>query len=608
MPPSAPSATTQRALLLTATVSTISLFATWGMMGFIHRPAHAHTALADLLIHTPLAGIATALLALISGSGFAALALSSARKKAEASQQSRVAMWPQSTILLPFLVIAIGASTRAVLRGFSGMSVGNGAATAITVCLVGLALLFLLADRVLSSRPEMEQRSIRGLTGLLRLAVSVFLISAVLSGCNAAGTPIPTWFWKLPAFLTLYGTVEISARLVASWFAPPPSPATAQSCVDVILFRAPSAFAPGQLADTLQQRFGLDFERSWALGFVRRTFLPISAIMLLLAWAGSGIVQIAQDRRGVYERLGVPIAVLDPGLHVTLPAPFGRVRQIEFGTIHSLAVTDAPLAAHEADISKAEDEPPSSANRLWDGSPDDASWLIAREQSGNRAGFEMLTANLRILYRVRMSQQGAMDALYTVSSPETLLNSLAHRSLTDFFASETMDGVMATRREHIAQQISEKLQTYLNHYHSGLEIVAVLIDGIQPPATTAKSWRMVQAAEVKAQTSIAEENTRAEGTHALAERDAYELRAQSTAEAETIRRTAVADTLRMNGDEAAWQTGGQAFLLERYLGNLKQSLEKTSLTIVDGHLHDGVFDLRATSSSSRALTDAAGTK
>nr|WP_242010052.1 SPFH domain-containing protein [Acetobacter conturbans] len=329
--------------------------------------------------------------------------------------------------------------------------------------------------------------------------------------------------------------------------------------------------------------------------------------MLLLAWTGSGIVQIPQNQRGVYERLGVPVDVFEPGLHISLPAPFGRVRLMEFGTIHSLAVTDVPLAAGGiADRTTAEGEPPDSANRLWDRSPEDASWLVARDQSGNRAGFQMLTANLRILYRVRLSRQGTMDALYTVASPESLLDSLAHRTLTTFFAAETLEGVMATRRDRIAKIVSEKLQTVLDQYNTGLEIMAVLVDTIQPPAPAAKSWRMVQAAEVRAQTSVAEETARAEGTHALAQRDAYDALSQSAAQAETTRRTAAADTLRMKGDEAAWRAGGQAFLLERYLAALKHGLEKASLTIVDGHLSNTLFDLRPELSALRTPSDASG--
>nr|WP_254454727.1 SPFH domain-containing protein [Acetobacter estunensis] len=314
--------------------------------------------------------------------------------------------------------------------------------------------------------------------------------------------------------------------------------------------------------------------------------------MLTLGWVFSGVVKIDQNRRGIYERFGRPITVLGPGLHIVLPRPFGQVRLTEFGTIRSLVLTDNADAAKAAvDTATAEGDPPDSANRLWDNSPEDATCLVARTAEGG-GGFEMLTVNLRILYRVRQSDQGAMDALYNVSSPDALLRSLAHRELVRFFASETLEGVMATRRDTMADIMARHVQQELDRHKAGIEIVAVVVDSIQPPAAAAQSWRAVQAAEVKAQMSVAEERARAMGTAALARRDAYTQQASALAQAASIRMEAQANATRMIGDDRSWQTGGRAFLLERYLGGLKAALDGTAMAVLDSRLPNSFLDLR----------------
>ncbi|WP_086642736.1 SPFH domain-containing protein [Acetobacter sp. DsW_063] len=607
-PPTAPSSAATRSLTrilaLTGATSLIGALAAFVVRGAALRPAAAHTAFADLVLRSPLSGAVVASFVLTCGATFSALPL----LRAIRSPDRKIPLWPQAVLLTPCLALSFASASRAFTHTAFVASGAIPAAGPLATGVLAFAFVLLLAERFLTTRPTAMLRPVSGAPGVLRLCLCVLLLAGLLLGDLAGGGTPPAWLWKVPAGLVVFGSCEIVLRLVAGLFAPPAEARTARSCVDVVAFSAPRALTPAHIGDILRRKFGLDFERSWALAFVRRAAPPVALAMLLLTWAGSGVVQIPQNQRGVYERFGVPTAVLRPGLHVTLPAPLGRVRLVEFGAIHSLAVSDATAAARASDVSTAEGEPPDSANRLWDGSPEDASYLVARTQSDGRAGFETMTANLRVLYRVRLSDHGAMDSLYTVASPETLLRSLARRRLVDFFASETLDGVMATRREHIAETLSRNLQQDLDSHRSGLEVVAVLVDSVQPPAAAAKAWRLVQAAEIKARTSISEENARAEETHALAARDSYTDEAQATAQAQSIRSSAEADAARMDGDATAWRVGGRAFLLERYLANLKRGLVGANITVLDAKVQNALLDMRAGATSPSAPQDNLDTK
>src|SRR5581483_8522915 len=129
----------------------------------------------------------------------------------------------------------------------------------------------------------------------------------------------------------------------------------------------------------VRRQFGIDLSRSWALAFVREAAFPIAVAMVVVAWATTGLTALGLNERAVYERLGEPVAVLGPGLHLHLPWPLGIMRRVELGTVHEIPVVFSaggePAAsargaatAQSLPDAAAEDPPPPSADRLWDAS------------------------------------------------------------------------------------------------------------------------------------------------------------------------------------------------------------------------------------------------
>ncbi|MCH4092012.1 SPFH domain-containing protein [Acetobacter sp.] len=582
----------RRGLLLTGTIAFIVLSLVSGIVLVARRHAASQTSFAALLAQTPLSGVLTADLCLVIAGAISTLLCLHHRQNVTPDAIA-ASNWLPGLLMAPLSLSALVLAGRATGTVVDMARFSHNALSVASGLSLLLAFIVLFQERALATTLRDSIPEVRGLVALLRSVVSTLAFAGFLTGCAAGGMMLPAWLWKIPCWLVVCAACELLARYVIRWFLPTGQAPTA---VGNLLFDDPRVLHPAHIALLLKTQFGVDFERSWALSFVRQAFLPVTVTMVLLVWSFSGVVKIGQNQRGVYEFFGAPRAVLSPGLHLIAPRPFGYVRLTEFGTIRSIIIADTSDAAKTVtDSSTAEGEAPDSANHLWENSPDDASYLVARSNDG-RAGFEILTVNLRILYRVRLSDQGVMDALYNVSSPDDLLRSLARHDLVTFFASETLDGVMATRRDKIAEIISMKLQQALDSRHSGIEVVAVLIDSVQPPAAAAKSWRAVQAAEVRARMSIAEERTRAAGTAALARRDAYTAQSFSLAEAETIRNTARADAARMTGDDKAWQAGGRAFLFEYYLAALKTNLRDAAITVVDSHIPRSLLDLRETQS------------
>src|SRR5262249_33782133 len=122
------------------------------------------------------------------------------------------------------------------------------------------------------------------------------------------------------------------------------------------------------------------------------------------------------------------------------------------------------------------------------------------------------------------------------------------------------------------------------------------IEEIHPPAGAADAYHAVQAAEINATASIFDEQAKAELTIGNAQQEANKRTTAADAKADEIRHAADAAGYRFDADRHAFSSGGRAFLLERFYGNLDAALSKTPFTIIDHRLNaaDGpILDLRS---------------
>jgi len=343
--------------------------------------------------------------------------------------------------------------------------------------------------------------------------------------------------------------------------------------------------------------------------FLKSAFLPAMFGTGLLCWGLTGVKLIDLGQRGVYERFGAPVGVLGPGLHVLLPWPLGRLRPVEYGGIHSVAVGVDQAETDESGSVGAEAPAPLSLNRLWETShPGQAYYLVPSAGTGQQ-GFQSIATEISVLYRVGLSDSAALQSVYAVAVPEALVKDEASRLVLRFFNSRTLEAVIGARRENVAATLRDQLAAAIDSHQAGIEIVSVLIEEIHPPAGAAAAYHGVQAAEINATASIFDEQAQAELKAGTAQQDAYQRMSAANAKAAEIRQTANAAAYRFDADRRAYAAGGKAFLDERFFGNLDAALSKIPVTILDHRLNSAegpVLDLRATTASVGGANEPAG--
>ncbi len=523
-----------------------------------------------------------------------------------------VAGWPQGLVITALAAAAVAAAWYFAItrvwppRGPPTRLEAGGALIALSFPLLIVERYF--ARLSLKALPEAAK-----LAGLLYVPLVVALACGALEA--AAGLGIAPW---LMGWLELGVTVftaaaatERAARGLAACLAPRTTPDSAQAASGSLLARLlrPSAWKPTSIAAAVKERFGLDFSRSWAIRFAGGALLPVLLSATAFCWLISGIVSVGLNQRGQYERLGKPVEVLGSGLHLVLPWPLGAVRMVEHGVVHSVTIGDVDnslaVAPGEfvgrADTGPvgAEDIPPPSANRLWDQPrPSEVSYIIASTSAG-RQSFEMISADLRVLFRVGLDNESVLRAAYRTSDPAALVRTLAREQLAQFFATRTLTDVLGADRQAIANGLRDRLNARLDALRTGIEIVAVIVEAAQPPAGAAGAYHHVQAAQIDATTAIASERGRALATASVAARDAYEALDQAAGNSAQAVDTAKADLTGFGADDRAYRAGGRAFILERYFANLQSALGQTTLEILDDRLDGGnqsTLDLRPPSS------------
>jgi regulator of protease activity HflC (stomatin/prohibitin superfamily) len=520
-----------------------------------------------------------------------------------------MAAWPQALVAFLFGALAVGGVM--VTWRVSALAAADPLILEILggVLIVAAFPLLVLERSFASIAPEMLPDAPQ-LDRLLRLPLAACLGIGIAAVLRSFGFAWALWIEQAVAILIVAVAMELIVRSLLVAFVPFAPIAQRRTVADSSLagflrFSAPSFQA---FNTAVRQQFGIDLSRSWALAFVQRAMLPIALVMGILAWGVTGITALGLNERAVYERFGEPVAVLGPGLHVHLPWPMGVMRGVELGVIHDIPIAMSPLGDagqtarqstgvdQQLQLAGAEAPPPASSDRLWDAShPSEQSYLIASEANGQQT-FQIADADLRVVYRIGLTDADAMSAAYRVADPETLIKASTGQLLVRYFARYTLAEVLGQNREAFANEFRVSLQGQLDRLSSGIEAIAVVIEAIHPPAGAASAYRNVQAAQILANSQIAVQ--RASAIHSIksAQQGAMEDRNKATAAAAELVTQARSESVLFDADREARQRDGEAFLSERRFERLATGLAKSEAIVVDHRLNGQngpVIDLRS---------------
>ena len=358
---------------------------------------------------------------------------------------------------------------------------------AVGIILLAISCVWLVLSKAFGAIKEEELPETFSLGMIFREAqwITLFAAAGILLGILWPSTEL--WIAKIIAIWIVVLMGEQLIRVIIGWlyrarrdaFVSPLRLMTR----DVVFLRGnPLA----SLFETIEERFGVSFRSSWAIRFVKRATIPAILLVLLLFWGLSCLAVVEIDQLGIRENFGrAERTPLQPGLHLKLPWPMGRVLRYPVKTISTVPIG---FVIGEGKTNQWE------TSLLW-------TKKHAKEEFnlvlGN--GTEFVAVNALVYYKIRESENGLWDYAFEFSNPNEAMEAYAYRTLVDWTRSARLEEILSKDRAEFAQNLEDSLRRYVDENKLGIDIVDLALINLHPPLEVGAAYLDVISAKIDAE-------------------------------------------------------------------------------------------------------------
>ena len=243
-------------------------------------------------------------------------------------------------------------------------------------------------------------------------------------------------------------------------------------------------------------------------------------ILAVLLWLLSGIYIIDPAERGVVLRFGAFQTSTTQGPHWHIPYPIETVYKVNVERIRAAEIGFRNIQ-----------------NSSYSGAVSSESLMLTKDEN-------MVDVKLAVQYKIADAQA----YLFNVFNPELTLSHVVQSVIRQVVGDNTMDHVLTTGREQVAQEVKSHSQNLLNEYNTGLLITAVTMQDAQPPVQVKAAFDDVVKAredeqryinEAKAYANDIVPKARGASQRIIAEAEAYKSQIVSKSEGEAYRFTKI---------------------------------------------------------------------
>lgn len=199
---------------------------------------------------------------------------------------------------------------------------------------------------------------------------------------------------------------------------------------------------------------------------------PVVAVALVL-WFASGIFIVGPDERGIVLRFGEAVREVGPGPSWHLPWPIEEV----------LKPSVTQIRKEEFGFRTVDVGPPARYRAV-----EPESLMLTGD--GNIVKLEFI-----VQYRVKPEPDAATDFLFNVRDPRGTLRVASEAAMRQVVGSNKIDDALTDERQRIQAEAQIAMQSILDEYHSGIEIVTVQLQDVQPPDEVSDAFKDVISAE-----------------------------------------------------------------------------------------------------------------
>jgi modulator of FtsH protease HflK len=197
-------------------------------------------------------------------------------------------------------------------------------------------------------------------------------------------------------------------------------------------------------------------------------FLGTAVLVMAIFWLASGAYIIGPDQRGIILRFGRHVATTDPGFHWHWPYPFETVLRPKVTEVQRVEVgfrtIDPRPPARYADI------------------PSESLMLTGDEN--------IIDIDLVVQYRIA----DPTKYLFSVRNVPDTVKSAAEAALREVIGRRQIDDALTIGKLEIQEEAKALLQSIMDAYQAGLQVVAVQLQEVQPPKQVIDAFKDVASA------------------------------------------------------------------------------------------------------------------
>jgi len=272
-------------------------------------------------------------------------------------------------------------------------------------------------------------------------------------------------------------------------------------------------------------------------GGVRPGAVAAVAGAAVVLWALSGLYVVQPDEEGVVSTFGAYSRSATPGLRYHLPAPFESVEKVSVTNLNRLDVGGATDAS----------------------TPEESLMLTGDEN--------IVDLQFSVQWRVK----NAADYVFNIADRDEVVKSVAESAMREVVGKTPLSPILSNGRGPVQTQARALMQSILDNYRSGIDIVDVQIRNSQPPAQVIAAYRDLAKAGQDAQSSINE-----------AQADAARLRQGAIGYKEQVVREAEGEGARFNSVYEQYKLAPGVTRDRLYIETMQRVLAKSNKVVVDG--------------------------
>lgn len=258
-------------------------------------------------------------------------------------------------------------------------------------------------------------------------------------------------------------------------------------------------------------------------GGSRGSGLSIGLILIIVVglWLLSGIYIVQPGERGVVLRFGKLNEITDAGPHWHLPYPIEHVEKVNVTAVSQFGI------GFRSDSNTGE--------RIKE--PRESLMLTGDEN--------IVDVGFNVQYRVANAEK----YLFNVNNPKATIRQATESSVREVVGRNTMDFILTQGRPKIESDVHDLLQTILNRYDAGIDVISVNMLPAQPPdevraafddVNKAREDKERQKNEAEAYANDIVPRARGKAARLVQEAEAYKAVTVARAEGDARRFTQVA--------------------------------------------------------------------